>query len=467
MFYKKIIFFTLLTCLIQNNYGQTNTLSVENVLAIVRKYHPVVKQSFLQNQIANNELIIAKSIFDPSIQINTEEKTFDNKFYYKSNLSELKIPLWYGIDLKAGMENNLGDRLDPRLTQNKSSFAGISIDPFRGILLDKRKAMVVQAKNFTELTKNEQLLVVNDLILEATTAYWEWVNAYYSYNILKKTVANNKERFEVIKNSYLSGDRAAIDTTESLTQLQSFEILETQATLDLLKAKNNLNNFLWTESGFPYELDNTIQPNEEFELVNVKSIDIDKLDALTQKAANTHPKLKMAENKLNILDVEKRIKTIELFPTLKMNYNILDYNLEPKNLLNHFSSTNNFKYGITLSMPLFQRNTRGEIAKTKNKIDEQNWNKKYISLEIDNKIKNSFSEFHSLKQQLMTNEKILVANKLLFETENIKFKLGESSLFLINNRELKYIETEQKNIALKSKFYLSIYKNLWAIGGLK
>ena len=58
------------------------------------------------------------------------------------------------------------------------------------------------------------------------------------------------------------------------------------------------------------------------------------------------------------------------------------------------------------------------------------------------------------------------ANKLLFETENTKFQMGESSLFLINNREMKFIETEQKQIALKSKFYLSFYKTLWAMGTL-
>ena len=72
----------------------------------------------------------------------------------------------------------------------------------------------------------------------------------------------------------------------------------------------------------------------------------------------------------------------------------------------------------------------------------------------------------ALKQQIKTNEGILSANKLLFDTENIKFQIGESSLFLINNRELKFIETEQKQIALISKFYLSIYKNLWAMGSL-
>jgi outer membrane protein TolC len=117
-------------------------------------------------------------------------------------------------------------------------------------------------------------------------------------------------------------------------------------------------------------------------------------------------------------------------------------------------------------MPLFQRQARGEIAKTKNKLEDLNWDRKYIALEIENKVRSSFADFYALKQQIRTNDAILNANKLLFETENTKFQLGESSLFLINNRELKFIETEQKQVLLKSKFYLSIYKNLWAMGAL-
>ena len=466
MSFKQITYLIIFISIIHPTFGQGGSLTIENTLAIVKKYHPVIKQSILQNKIAQNEITVAKSIFDPTIQINTEEKSFDNKFYYKINNSELKIPLWYGIDVKAGLENNIGDRLDPSLTNNKSSFVGISIDPFRGILLDKRKAIILQAKGFLDLTKNEQNIVVNDLLFEASNAYWNWVNSYYNFQILQKTVLNNKERFEVIKKSFLSGDRAAIDTTESLTQLQTFEILETQAALELQKAKNELSNFFWTENGLPYELNLSIQPDNLFEIQKINLIDIENLESLIQKGTNNHPKIKLADSKLNILDIEKRIKTIELFPTLKMNYNTLDYNYTTKNLINNFNVSNNFKYGITLSMPLFQRNARGEIAKTKNKIEEQNWNKKYISLEIENKIKNSFTEFYSLKEQVKTNENILVANKLLFDTENTKFKLGESSLFLINNRELKYIESEQKHISLKSKLYLSMYKNLWAIGGL-
>jgi outer membrane protein TolC len=447
-----------------NSFAQDKSLSIENTLDIVRKYHPVIKQSFLQNEMAKNELRASKGVFDPSIQINNEEKTYDNKLYYKYNTSELKIPLWYGIDIKAGTENNLGERLDPMLTKNKSAFVGVSMDPFRGLIVDKRNSIVKQAKNFVELTKNEQLLVVNDLLLEATSAYWNWVNAYNINSILTRSVQNNKERYEVIKKSFVSGDRAPIDTTEALTQLQTFEIMQSQAALDLQKAKLELSNYFWTENGLPYELVDGIMPSSSFDMTTINPIEIGRVEEQVDQAIQMHPKLKMINAKSSILDIEKRLKTIELFPSLKLNYNALDNNLN--NISTSINTTNNVKYGLSLTMPLFQRQARGQLAKTKNKMEDLQWDKRYISLEIENKVRSSFAEFYALKQQIKTNEAILNANKLLFETENTKFQMGESSLFLINSRELKFIETEQKHIALKTKFYLSIYKNLWAMGSL-
>ncbi|MEK0423622.1 MAG: hypothetical protein RLZ95_1532 [Bacteroidota bacterium] len=462
MYNKQLLNTLLFICFTGLAFGQFKPLDIENTLDIVRKYHPVMKQSFLQNEIAKNELKASRGVFDPSLQIDNQEKTFDNKLYYKYNTTEFKIPLWYGIDIKAGTENNIGERIDPSLTKNQNAYAGVSLDPFRGIIVDKRKSVVNQAKIFVELTKNEQLLVINDLMLDASTAYWNWVNAYYNNSILNNTVENNKIRYEIIKKSYLSGDRAPIDTTEALTQLQNFEILQTQAKLDLQKARFELSNFFWTENGMPFELDELTVPLNAFDTNNINSKELGNLEEMIIQATQNHPKIKMAGSKLNILDIEKRLKTIELFPALKLNYNVLDNSLS--NISGNINTNNNYKYGVSFSLPLFQRKARGEIAKTKNKIEELNWDRKYLALEIENKVKTSFADYYALRQQIKSNEMILKANKLLFDTENTKFQMGESSLFLINSRELKLIETEQKQIALKTKFYLSFYKNLWAMG---
>jgi outer membrane protein TolC len=464
MRFNKVLY--LLLFLFQSSFAvaQERVLTIENTIDIVRKFHPVVKQSLLQNEISRKELMVAKSNFDPTVQISTEEKTFDNQLYYQYNNSELKIPTWYGLDFKAGLENNIGVNLDPSLSKYKTSYLGVSMDPFRGILVDKRKSVVNQAKYFVELTRFEQKLVVNDLILDASVAYWNWVNAYYVHELYKKSVVNNKQRFEVVKKAYLSGDRAAIDTTESLMQLQTIEMMEVQAYIDLQKARFELSNFFWAQNGLPYSLDNSIVPDKLFIEGDINPIVLDNLEQTINNSMRFHPKIEMTNQKMSILEIEKRLKTVELFPSLKMNYNLLEKNYQ---LPDNWNNNNNYKYGFTLSLPLFQRRARGELGKTKNKIENLGWDRKYLSIEIENKIRSNFAEFTSLKQQIAFSASSLEANKTLLDTEDMKFKIGESSLFLINSREMKYLESEQKNISLRAKFYTSIFKNKWAAGTLE
>ena len=162
--------------------------------------------------------------------------------------------------------------------------------------------------------------------------YKEWIRLYSDVDFQQlrsshkvdnlETKEMSDRRFEIIKKSYLSGDRAPIDTTEALTQLQNFEILLTQANVDLQKARYELSNFFWTENGIPFELDENTIPFNSFESENAKAKEIGNLEEMITQATQNHPKIKMTSSKLNILDIEKRLKTIELFPALKLNYNV-------------------------------------------------------------------------------------------------------------------------------------------------
>ncbi|MGQ3015574.1 MAG: TolC family protein, partial [Flavobacteriales bacterium] len=54
----------------------------------------------------------------------------------------------------------------------------------------------------------------------------------------------------------------------------------------------------------------------------------------------------------------------------------------------------------------------------------------------------------------------------LLDAENRKFGIGESSLFLLNSRESKLIESQQKLIELTNKNALARIKFLHATGNL-
>ena len=55
----------------------------------------------------------------------------------------------------------------------------------------------------------------------------------------------------------------------------------------------------------------------------------------------------------------------------------------------------------------------------------------------------------------------------MLKAEESKFSIGESSMFLVNSREIKLLETQQKLAELKTKFFKSLLGVQWAAGQLR
>jgi outer membrane protein TolC len=469
---KKINFFTslfLCSILLASNIvlGQQKTLGLDETLNIIRKFHPVAKQADLLVTIANASLQSTRGAFDPAVYVNSERKTFDGKNYYSYSNPELKIPTWFGIDVKAGFENNIGDQMDPMFSPGKSTYAGFSFPVLKNLLFDKRRAALQQGKIMVNMSSQDRLLAVNDLLYDAADAYWAWVSAHQSYRILTNTLQINSARFENIKQLFVGGDRAAIDTTEALSQLQSIETMQLQSWLNLQKQRLLLSNFLWKESDAPFELTEDIIPDSSWNNVLVQGYPLPSLVDALSSASTKHPKLLMLDYKTDILEVDRRAKFQGLLPTFNINYNFLNKGYGSKGFFENALFQNNYKYGFQFGLPLLQRQSRGEYSMAKIKLKSQQLENMQQRLEIENKVKFSFNELLALQQQVLLFDKNVKNQKLLLSAEETKFSIGESSLFLINSRENKLLESEQKLAELKTKFFKSILSVQWSAGQLR
>jgi hypothetical protein len=70
-----------------------------------------------------------------------------------------------------------------------------------------------------------------------------------------------------------------------------------------------------------------------------------------------------------------------------------------------------------------------------------------------NKVKATFNEFNTFKNQIDLYSKNVLNYKRLWQSEKRMFDSGESSLFMINSREMSYINAQIKlnEIINKSK----------------
>ena len=463
-----LLIFPMQILFCQHSAAFNKILSEEAFIAIVKKYHPVIKQADIAVQKANAELTVARSGFDPSIYLHTDQKTFDGKNYYSYTNPELKIPTWYGIELKAGLENNGGQYLNSEASSGQTSYIGLSIPLAKNLMMDKRRAVLKQAKIFKDQSEAERLNIINDLLYQAYTAYWNWVQEQQLYVIITNAVNINEARFELVKIGYRQGDRPAIDTIEALTQLQSFQYLQSESWVRLKNAGLDLSNYLWLQNNTYYQLDNDVVPEAKWNEQDIAAIKFLLLDELLYTARLNHPQLKMYNYKLQVLDVERKLKFQSLLPTINLKANLLNKGYDVFNGIGKSGFyENNNKFGIDIGLPLRLSEGRGGYTLTKLKIQETNYDLLMKQQEIENKIKNYYNELTGLQQQVKIYDAAYKNYQALFRGEDTRFKNGESTLFLLNSRENKQLEALQKLVELKTKYYKTRQALLWAAGQLR
>ena len=229
-------------------------LSLQQVFDIVLKHHPVAKQADIGIEKAEADILIARGLFDPAIQNKAAQKTFDGTRYYQYNRPELTVPTWFGIELAAGLSYLGGDRTNPVDTRGETSFAGISVPLVKDLLMDKRRAALKTAKLLSTASEIERRNILNQLLLDAAKAYWDWMQQYQQYTIITETVKVNESRLAWIRTPYQFADRPAIHTTEALVQLQHFQVQQHQAWLEFQNRGLDLSVFFWTANEQPYQI---------------------------------------------------------------------------------------------------------------------------------------------------------------------------------------------------------------------
>lgn len=459
-----IVFFAMciFNCHAQDSLQQ---LSLKQFLQIVKTYHPVAKQAAILVQKADANLITQRGGFDPVLNSGGNDKTFDGTVYYRNNNTAINIPTWYGIEVQTGIEFITGNRNDPQETLGKTSFVGISIPLAKNLLMDKRRAALQQAKIMQQASVQEQKKILNDLMLEAQDAYWQWVQGWLAYQTWQQVIDVNRRRYNLVLGAYRNGDRPAIDTTEALTQLQQFEYFQNDALLNWQNAGVQLSGFLWRSDNTAYNLPATITPEEKTEQL-YNAVVFPELEQLITQAKNNHPELLVYNFKLNALQVERKLKFQELLPKLDLKYNQLGKGYNIASTASKTLFDNNYKYGITFNMPLRLSTGRGEYKMAKLKITETQLQQNQKQVDVINKVKQYYNQLVNYKTQVTLLQKNYAAYLQLQRGEETKFFNGESSLFLVNSRENKTQETLLKLIEAAVKLNKTALGLQWAAGQL-
>ena len=298
-------------------------LSKDELVSIVRRYHPVVRQAGLAVERSEAGVRAARGAFDPKLGAEFDRKTLDRELYYSYFHPNISIPTWYGLELKAGAEEIAGNRVSRERTLGETSYAGIKWSVTQGLLFDERRATLRQAQTLVQLSEAERQQQVNTILYDALAAYWQWVKQYNYYSIYTNAVELNRQRLMMVKAEFEQGNRPPIDTVEALTQLQAYQLLQNESLMEFRNTGYALSNFLWLEDNQPAMLgDNIVPDTTNISLYNEMQ-ELPPLEELIVQAMSNHPKLRMAEFKIDYYDIERRLKAQYLAPKLDINTNLV------------------------------------------------------------------------------------------------------------------------------------------------
>lgn len=460
--------FILYTLLLMSSTGTTQdsleVLSYEEYIKIVTENHPVIVRANLLRETANGVDQMARGGFDPKIGGEWDQKAFDEKNYYTLASGGLKIPTWYGIEVKTGYNNNSGEFLNDGDFLPSAGLwnAGISIPLGKGLIIDDRRAELQKAKIFAQATEQERIIALNELVYNASIAYLEWQTSYANVAIAIEGVEIAETRFEGTKSSFINGDKAAIDTLESLISIQSRMNDRLKAEQELMNLRMLLDNYLWLDGILPLEIQDNVRP-EVIDLAMWEN-EVNTIALNTTEMLASHPELLLYDMKQRNLEVEKRLLREDLKPDLRLAYNPLlasGNNGSPQTF-----NIGDYKFGATFQYPILQRKSRGKIkitdVKIQNTLLDQRLKAQKIGVQLDLLLNNQgqLVDQYDLMTETIDNYRSLL------QAENIKFNIGESSVFLLNSRESKLLDSQYKRVTLQKKLLKNKYSYLFYSGGI-
>ncbi|MCC6458974.1 MAG: TolC family protein [Saprospiraceae bacterium] len=432
--------------------------------------HPLALQADLYRDQARAAFLRAQGGFDPKAVLDLSNKNFKGQNYFQYSEAGLKWPVGLGLEWTANYNWAYGNFLNPesKLPTQGQAALGLTWTLGQGLLIDERRANLRQSRIGLDLSEAERADALNDLLLEAAKAYWTWVLADNQLQIYEQSLQQAQIRHQGLLESFRQGDKPAIDTLESFIQVQNRQLDLNFARLDLQNAGLTLSRFYWTSAQTPVSpgeiprpvslLDNTAPVSSAVPPVENPSA-----------VLSSHPQIRMYAAKLNMLDIERRWKQEKRKPVLDLSYYLLGNGWQ-------FSPTpgteglgvlaNDYKWGLHFSFPILNRKARGDWQVTQIKIAQTDLALEQKKLDLATKIRQYQNELQQLAAQITLYRDLSTNYRLLLEAETEKFKYGESSIFLINTREQRYLEAQNKYLKLLSEYQKSNAGLLWASGAL-
>ena len=421
---------------------KTQPLTLEAVLLSVSRCYPQIKIARLEINKTHGEYMSALGKFDPSLRLNSASQPVGG---YINNYgdTELNIPTFYnGVKLFGGYRNGQGNwpiYYQNYLTNSGGEYrAGLSLPLLRDRLIDKERAGLLTKAEKIRMKQQDAAVTKINVYQEAIKAYWQWVQAGWQVETFKQLKFLAEKRQAAIVNQANQGDLPKLAIAENSQQIVQREQLLNQGKMIYEQARINLSLYYRDKKG-------NLEPPLSRELPSdILELSVHPADGLLQ--LKQHPALRKLQNYSNIIKLKHTLAKNELLPNLDATaYTFKQNGVGGYPLLIPQAAM----VGVSFKFPLLQREAKGKVMSARNELQQITTEKKFVFDQLKNQLSNLYIGINRYHQQLdLLNKELNLAKQVQYG-ETQKFYEGDSTLFLVNQREQATVQVRLNSINAK------------------
>lgn len=420
-------------------------LDLTDVIRQVEENHPKITGANIERGIAEAKLLEKKGAFDPSFVTSSEFLRYNSTStpgkaaLAFQNQGTVEWATRSGMKFFAGGRGNFGKVKSPLSPTGEFGeyFAGVAMPLFRDRSINEKSIAERQARLGIEAAETVITTVRLDIVRSAAESYWDWTAANQKLAVNRNLFEIASRRAAQIASRVTSGDLPPIDSTEAALEVQRRMSGVVKARRDLQKAGLKLGLYLWKSNGEPDELlmpeqapDKFPSPNPLPDFVIKEGID---------RALSNNPELERLRVVRNQSELEARLARNNRRPRV-------DLYLAPGRDAGFNSVGMTFKFGAAVELPMRTRAADGQFAAAQLKIEKNDLEQRIKRQAIITEVTDAAQAVNAAHDGYLLALQELELARTLERGERQRFDAGDSTLFLVNQRERTTAEAEIKLI---------------------
>ncbi|OYT71619.1 MAG: hypothetical protein CFK52_07650 [Chloracidobacterium sp. CP2_5A] len=428
-------------------------LLLERVFQIIDDQHPKLRGSVVERQVATAKRIEKQGAFDPILSVTTDYLRY-NSSSKRGQVSEafgigteVNFLTRSGIKFFAASSLNLGATKSPlSATGDAGEYVfGLKVPLFRDFRVNEKSVGERQAflgESQADIAVAQTRL---ELFRKAADDYWDWVAAKRRLDVARNLLDIAQIRNEAIRQRATAGDLPPIDAVEAEQEVQRRQAALAKAERDFQKAQFKLSLSLWLD-------DVTAQAPPDESVVLDASLQLEPSEVLPAEITDGIALALQRRPELQLIAVLKDTTRLDLDLARNQRRPVLDFAIAPGRDVGPGGIGATLKTGFIFELPLRQRTADGRIAQAQLKLQKLDLEERTLRQQIATEINDLASAINLTWQRYLATKRELESAIVLERGENQRFLLGDSSLFLVNQRERATAEARNKLIDVQAEY---------------